>query len=197
MDEFLDSVWAKIMDFIEAIAACLDVLLAPIHQHLGPATAILIIVVVVVAFTKWFARIYTTKRHLELKAEYEHWYELRQEAMHCEDREKGKILARNIDQGQLNKAYYDYFFEGFLKSIITTILPILFAVAYVNRAYGPDKLTKLIGRKTLYAFSRSSGDPVLVSSFFWFIICLLLVYLAWFIMGKLISHFRHAKKQAT
>ena len=40
---------------------------------------------------------------------------LRQEAMACEDREKGKALARNIDQAQLNKAYYDYFFEGFVK----------------------------------------------------------------------------------
>ncbi|BBO68753.1 hypothetical protein DSCA_26830 [Desulfosarcina alkanivorans] len=194
MDDFLDMLWDRIMDGIGAIAAILDAILAPLNQHLGPAMVILLLVAVLVAFTKLLARVYHTQRYVELKANYEHWFELRKEAMACEDREKGKALARNIDQVQLNKAYYDYFFEGFLKSIITTILPILFAAAYVNRAYAPDNLMRLVGRDYIYKFSRSGSDPVVISSFFWFVISLFLVYLAWFAAGVIIRTFFGKKK---
>lgn len=187
MDDFMDMVWDSIVNGIGFIAAILDAILAPLNQRMGPAMVILFLVVMVVAFTKLLAKGYNTKRHVELKANYEHWFELRKEAMACEDREKGKVLARNIDQVRLNKAYYDYFFEGFLKSIITTILPILFAAAYVNRAYAPDNLMQLVGRDYIYKFSRSGSDPVIISSFFWFVISIFLVYLAWFAASIIIG----------
>ena len=181
MDEWLDIAWIKIINVLDHIAAILNSVLAPLNHHLGPALVIFLLVVVLVAFTKFLARLYNTKRYAELKKNYDHWYELRREAMACEDREKGKALARNIDQGQLNKAYYDYFFEGLLKSIITTILPILLLAAYINSAYAPEHLNQYIGRDVIFTFSRSGKDPVLVSAFFWFVISLLLVHLSWFI----------------
>jgi len=192
MDEWMDMVWDAIVAFFVRIALLLDQILAPLNDLLGPALLILVLVVLLVALTKLLGNVYHTKRYVELKQDYEHWYNLRQEAMACEDREKAKILARNIDQAQLNKAYYDYFFEGFLKSIATAILPILFFAAYVNYAYGPEKLLRQIGRETIFLFQRASGEPIAVSAFFWFVICLILVHLTWFVVAAVIRRRRRS-----
>ena len=183
----MDKLWNHIVDFFVQTAALLDRFFVPLSERLGPAVVILLIVVALVAVTKLLGRVYNTKRHLELKKNYDHWYALRKEAMACEDQEKGKILARNIDQAKLNKAYYDYFFEGFLKSIATAILPILFAAAYVNHAFGPENLVELIGRKVVFLFPRQGEDPIAVSAFFWFVICLVLVHIAWLAVAVLIK----------
>jgi uncharacterized membrane protein (DUF106 family) len=196
MDEWMDIVWDNIVAAFAFIAAALDQVLAPLDDRIGPAMVILLLVVGLVAVTKLLGKVYNTNRHLELKKDYEHWYALRQEAMACADREKGKALARNIDQAKLNKAYYDYFFEGFLKSIITAILPILFTAAYINGAYAPEKLMQTIGRQHIFTISRSDGDPIAVSAFFWFVICLVLVHLGWMVLaaaGKRLLR----KKQST
>jgi len=197
MDEWMDNLWDHIVGLFVHVAAMLDLFFAPFNERLGPAAAILMIVVALVALTKLLGRLYTTKRHLELKKKYEHWYALRSEAMACEDREKGKVLARNIDQAQLNKAYYDYFFEGFLKSIATAILPILFTAAYVNHAYEPEKLMQLIGRKVLFLFPRQGSDPITVSAFFWFVICLVLVHIAWFAVAALVKKRLRSRKDGS
>jgi len=97
------------------------------------------------------------------------------------DREKGKALAKNIDQADLNKAYYDYFFEGFLKNMLTTILPLLLMAAYVAKAYNPENLMKTFGQPHIFRFMGTGGKPVVVSSFFWFVISLLIVHILWFI----------------
>jgi uncharacterized membrane protein (DUF106 family) len=193
MDDFLDLVWDKIVNGCEYIASLLDAVLAPLNHRIGPAMVILMLVVLLVAFTKLLARVYNTKRYAELKENYEHWFELRKEAMAGEDREKSKALARNIDQAQLNKAYYDYFFEGFLKSIITSILPILLTAAYINRAYSPENLNQQIGQAYIFKFSREASDPVIISAFFWFVISIFLVFLVWFIIGIFIK--RHIEKK--
>lgn len=187
MDEWLDTAWDTIVEVFVHIAGVLDRVLAPLNDRIGPAVVIFLLVVLVVAVTKLLGKLYHTKRYVELKKNYAHWYELRQAAMQCEDREKGKVLARNIDQAQLNKAYYDYFFEGFLKSIITSILPILFAAAYVNSAYAPEKLMHHIGRAHIFEFSRSSGEPIIISAFFWFVISLVMVLLAWMVAATIIK----------
>ena len=61
--------------------------------------------------------------------------------------EKGKALAKNIDQAQLNRVYYDYFFEGLMKSFITNVLPILVAASYVTAVYTPSALMQRFGTK--------------------------------------------------
>ena len=195
MNDLLDIAWAKIIDGLNFIVAMLDHILAPLNHHLGPAAVILMLVVGLVAGSKLLAKIYTTKRYDELKSNYEHWFEIRGQALACEDREKGKALAKNIDHAQLNQAYYDYFFEGFLKSIITSILPLLLVAAYVNNAYSPEHLIQNFGRDYILQVPRSGGPPLGISAFFWFVICYFLVHTAWFAAALVRRWFR--KKNAT
>ncbi len=180
MDEFLDTVWFTILAGINTVVDLANWILAPLN-FLGPAVIIFLIVLILVASTKAIARSYTTKRYRKLKENYDHWFNLRREAMASEDREKGKALAKNIDQAELNKAYYDYFFEGFLKNMLTTILPLLLTAAYVAEAYSPENLLKTFGQPHIFRFADTAGKPVVVSSFFWFVISLLIVHILWFI----------------
>ncbi len=192
MDAFLDNLWFKIIDFLEFMANGMDAILAPL-SFLGPAMIILLMVLILVCLSKVLNRVYTTKRHSELKEKYEHWFDLRREALTCEDREKGKAIAKNIDKAELNKAYYDYFFEGFLKNILTTILPMLLTATYISRSYTPENLMKNFGRGHIFKFSGSGGDPLVIGAFFWFVISLFSIYLMWFVVGIAIN--RYFKKK--
>ncbi|MBW2177573.1 MAG: hypothetical protein JRH03_11610 [Deltaproteobacteria bacterium] len=183
MNEFLDIVWFKIVAVTQGVVRAMDVLVAPLNA-LGPAAVILLLVLVTVCFTKLFKRLYTTKRYESLKKEFNHWTEIRKQAMRLEDREKGKGLARNIDQARLNKVYYDYFFEGFMKNILTTVLPVLLMAAYVNEAYNPDKLSKLFGRSYVFSVPGFGGDATPFGAMVWFVLALLLVHLLWFVVTK-------------
>jgi hypothetical protein len=189
MDEFLDTLWFSILAGINIVIDLVNRMLTPLN-FLGSAVIIFLIVLVLVAFTKILARSYTTKRYRRLKENYEHWFELRREAMAGEDREKGKALAKNIDQAELNKAYYDYFFEGFLKNMLTTILPLLLTAAYIAKAYNPENLLKIFGQPYIFRFADIGGKPVVVSAFFWFVIALLLVHILWFIGGRVYKQYR-------
>ena len=184
MNEFLDIIWLKIVAGITYIVMFLDYVLAPLNV-LGPALVVLILVIITVGITKILSNVYTTKRYLELKKKFNSWYKLRQEALACDDREKGKALAKNIDQAELNKVYYDYFFEGILKNILTTYLPVLIVAAYVNEAYKTENLVKNFGRPHILKFAGLNGEPVVIGALFWFVISLLLVYLAWYLTPKL------------
>ena len=188
MDEFLDTLWFKILAGINAVIDLVDRTLAPLN-FMGPAVIIFLIVLVLVALTKALSRSYTTKRYRKLKENYEHWFELRREAMAGEDREKGKALAKNIDQAELNKAYYDYFFEGFLKNMLTTIFPVLLTAAYVATAYKPEKLLKTFGQPHIFRFTDIGGKPVVVSAFFWFVISLLVVHVLWFVGSRVYKRY--------
>jgi hypothetical protein len=157
---------------------------------LGPAVIILVIVLLTVASTKFLSKIYKTKRYVKLRKEFQYWYNLRHEALTCKDPEKGKALAKNIDQAQLNKVYYDYFFEGLLNSIPTKCLPILIMLAYVNEAYKPDKLLENFGRDYIIRFADINGDIVKIGAVSWFVLSMLVVYLAWFVIGKLFEQIR-------
>lgn len=177
LDAFLDKVWLKIIVVLERLVSVMDTLVAPLHV-LGPAATIFILVLITVGLTKFFKKHYTTKRYIALKAEFERWSTLRKEALTLEDRDKAKALAKNIDQAKLNKVYYDYFFEGLLNNILTTILPILLMAAYVNDAYRAEKLMTLFGRDYIFNFG-GSGDPTPVSALAWFVLSLLFVHLIW------------------
>lgn len=84
----------------------------------------------------------------------------------------------------MNKAYYDFFFEGFLKNMLTTILPVLLTAAFVAKAYKPANLLEAFGQAYIFRFMGTGGKPVVVSSFFWFVICLLIVHILWFIGSR-------------
>ena len=157
MEDVLDIVWLKILVLIHAFVKGLDFIFTPLNP-LGPAVVILVIVLLTVASTKFLSRIYKTKRYLKLQKEFQYWYNLRNEALTCKDPEKGKALAKNIDQARLNKVYYDFFFEGLLNSIPTKYLPILIMLSYVNEAFKPDKLLKNFGREYIFKFVNFDGN---------------------------------------
>lgn len=193
MDDFLDWVWAKIVLAVGHAYDFVNHLLAPV-EVMGPLPVIILLVLVTVCITKLFSRLYTTKRYEALKKEFTHWFNLRQEAMACDDREKGKLLAKNIDQGKLNKVYYDYFFEGFLKNILTIYLPCLIVAAYVNEAYKADNLMIKFGKDHVLTLGASSDDPTRLGAVFCYVILLLTTYLCWYLAGKAIQSRKGSKK---
>jgi hypothetical protein len=192
MEDVLDIVWLKILLLIHAFVKGLDFIFTPLNP-LGPAVVILVIVLLTVASTKFLSRIYKTKRYLKLQKDFQYWYNLRNEALTCKDPEKGKALAKNIDQARLNKVYYDFFFEGLLNSIPTKYLPILIMLAYVNEAFKPDKLLKNFGREYIFKFVNFDGNVIKTGAVFWFVLSMLLVYLAWFVFEKL--YFKYKKTE--
>ena len=189
MEDVLDIIWLKILILIHAFVKGLDFIFTPLNP-LGPAVVILVIVLLTVASTKFLSKIYKTKRYLKLQKEFQYWYNLRNEALTCKDPEKGKALAKNIDQAKLNKVYYDFFFEGFLNSIPTKYLPVLIMLAYVNEAFKPDKLLENFGREYIFKFANFDGNVVKIGAVLWFVVSMLLVYLAWFVIGKLYSKYK-------
>jgi len=188
MEDFLDGLWLNILVLVHYIKTFLDLIFAPLNS-LGPAFAIFTIAFITVIITKILTKVFITKRYKVLKKNFEYWYNMRQEAMKCEDREKSKLLAKNIDQAELNKAYYDYFFEGFLIRLMTRLLPILSFLAYVNEAYKTSNLLKLFGREYVFKFKSYNGEEVVIGAVFWFVISIFLVYLGWFIVRKIWSKY--------
>ena len=192
MEELLDSLWFKIEILIRCLGSLLDFIFAPLN-HLGPAVAISIIAFITVVIAKYFTKKFKTKRYRELERQFFHWYNVRQEAKTCDDPEKAKLLAQNIDQAKLNRVYYDYFFEGLLSNILTIYLPILLLLAYVNEAYSTGNLIKRFGREYIFKINTSNGESIFIGAVFWFIVSVLLVYLAWYVLGKLLA--KHPEKR--
>ena len=188
MEEFLDILWFKTVDLVHHIKDLLDGIFAPLNA-LSPAIAIFSIAFMTVVIAKFLTKTIQTKRYKVLKKEFLYWRNLRQEAQKCEDREKSKLLAKNIDQAKLNKIYYDYFLEGFLLSLATKYLPIFSFLAYVNEAYKPDRMLKLFGRDYIFKFGNANQEPIMFGAVFWFIISILLVYLVWFIIKKTVAKY--------
>ena len=192
MEDVFDIVWLKILVLIHTFVKGLDFIFAPLNP-LGPAVVILVIVLLTIASTKFLSKIYKTKRYLKLQKEFQYWYNLRNEALTCKDPDKGKALAKNIDQAQLNKVYYDFFFEGLLNSIPTKYLPVLIMLAYVNEAFKSEKLLKIFGKEYIFKFVNIDGNVIKIGAVFWFVLSMLLVYLVWFVFEKLYFKFKKTK----
>jgi uncharacterized membrane protein (DUF106 family) len=184
MEDFLDIIWFNIIDFFHSVASLLDVVFAPLNA-LGPAVTIFTIALLTVVITKILTKTFKTKRYRELKKEFEHWFNIRQEALKCSDFQKAKLLAKNIDQAKLNQVYWDYFLEGFLISLVTRLLPIVLFFAYVNEAYKLDNLIKFFGKEYIFKFKGVHPELFLVRAGLWFVLSLLLIYLAGFIINRL------------
>ena len=195
MEELLDSLWFNILDLIGLFESLFDFIFAPLN-FFGPAFAISVIAFLTVIITKILSKIVKTKRYEVLKKEFKHWYNIRQEASKCEDPEKAKLLAKNIDHAKLNKVYYDFFFEGFMLGIVTKYLPILIFVAYVNEAYRTENLIKVFGRDYVFKFAGSGPKPVLVGGVFWFVVSILLIYLCWFLIKRVYKKVMAKKDQS-
>ena len=183
MNALLDTLWEKIAAGAVALANGFDALLTPFH-FLGPVILIFLLALLTVFITKGLNRVIITKRFIRLEKEYNHWYHLRQTALTCEDREKGKALAKNIDQAELNRAYYDYFFEGLLLGLARKILPILVISAYINEYFQPKRLVERFGQGFIFEFGSADGEPVVIGAIFWYFLSLLFVYLLWSLISK-------------
>ena len=186
MDEFMDTLWNNIMAMIQSGASLFDQLLTPMHVF-GPIFVLTLLALLTVLITKLLNRFIITKRYVELEKEFKHWLNVREEAMKGEGYEKAKQLARNIDQAKLNRAYYDYFLEGFLLGLVRNVLPIFIMVAYINEYYKAEELSRLFGKGYLFSMPSFGGEPVMVGAVFYYIITLLLTYLAWAVSKKFIS----------
>jgi hypothetical protein len=146
-----------------------------------------LLALITVGVTKLLNRVIVTRRYVELEKEFKHWFNVREEAMKGEDYEKAKRLARNIDQAKLNRAYYDYFLEGFLLGLVRNVLPIFVMVAYINEYYRAEELSRLFGKGYLFSMPSFGGEPLMVGAVFYYVITLLLTYLVWAVSKKLIS----------
>jgi len=182
MDAFLDQLWYWIVQLAQACVQGMNFVFSPLDA-LGPAPAISVLAFVTVAFTKLVGSRFKTKRYLELEKEFIYWRGLREEAMKYRDQdpEKAKLLAKNIDQAQLNRVYYDYFFEGFMLSLFSKYLPMLIMLAYVNESYRPERLLARWGRDHLFMLGWFSDKPQPVGAVFWFVVSLVGSYVLWWL----------------
>lgn len=171
MDDVLDMAWGQIEMALAHVVRFLDLLISPL-EIFGPGCVISVAAVLVVLFTRFVSRYYVTRRYTALKKEFEHWRQIREAAMKHPDPEKARALAKNIDQAELNRAYYDFFFEGMLKNLVTHVLPILLTAAFIMKIYTPDTLMERFGEKWVFAISLG-GSQIEVSSLFWFVISLI------------------------
>ncbi len=185
MDAALDTLWEYLAVGILFLGNSFYSLLQNLH-FLGPIVLISLLALVTVFVTKCLNRWIITKRYLELEKDFHYWADIRKEAVACEDKEKGKRMARNIDQAELNRAYYDYFFEGLLLGIARRIIPIFFMFAFINEYYQPSKMLETFGRQHVVQMSSTSGEPILLGGVAWFFISLLTCYLLWFIVVKFV-----------
>ncbi len=177
MNAFMDSLWLKIMVVIGVFHRMLDVALGPLNA-LGPVAAISVIALLTVILTKVLSKTIRTRRHAELKKEFLYWHGIRQEALKTDDDEKGRLLAKNIDQAELNRVYYDFFFESLMLNLVTKYLPILIFLAYVNETYRPETMERLFGQEVLFHLSLT-GSALPVGPVFWFVSSLVAFYCCW------------------
>ncbi len=192
MDGFLDRVWEVIYSFLNNTIMFLDALFSPLEVF-GPGVVIFFLAFLSICTTRIISKFYVTKRYILLEKEFHHWQGVRKEALNHPDGEKGKALAKNIDQAELNKAYYDYFFEGMLKHFIGNVLPVLLMVSYVTSVYTPEALLERFGEKWVFSLTLGSSFHVDVSSLFWFVLCLLPSFLLIAVLKK-VYKIRYAKK---
>ena len=189
MDAFLDNLWEQILGGLEGLASGMDLILSPL-EALGPGWVIAILAFATVGLTRILVRVYRTRRHDALQKEFLHWQSVREEAMKCEDRDKGKAMAKNIDQAKLNKVYYDYFFEGFMKNLVTTVLPILTTIAYLSRTYTKENLEARFGSPWVFTL----GGDFHVGTLFWYVVCVLTGFI---VFGIFSARMGRRKKEGT
>lgn len=170
----MDKVWFGIVAAVARVADVLDVVFGTLH-FFGPVFTVAVVALLTVLLQKLLTRLYRPARLDRLREKYRELRRLRDEAMKWEDREKAGRLARNIDQAELNQAYYNYFFEGLMVNLATKYLPFFGLLAYVNDSYRAERLLELFDRPFLFSLGGVRCGSVL-----FFTVCVLLIHVAWF-----------------
>lgn len=192
MDAFLDILWGYIIVGLQHLGDGLFYLVHYLH-FLGPAPVISLLALCTVCLTKFLDRTIITKRYIELEKAFNDTLKLREEAQNFEDREKGARMARNIDKAELNRVYYDYFFEGLLLGIARRIAPIFFVTAFINEYYRPERMQEMFGQRFVLQIPTTSGTPVPMGGVFWYFISLISGYILWAVAARIL---RKKKKDA-
>ena len=190
MDEFFDTIWEQLFALIKAAAAGLDSLLSPLY-FLGPLPVIVLLAFVVVVITRILKKYIHTKRLVETEEDFQHWMKIREEAMKCEDSEKGRAIAKNIDKAKLNRAYYDYFLESLLLSFATFMLPVFSMAAYINEYYRAERLMELFGRDYVLKFGET--DPVIMGALFCYICSVVFISILFFVVKSISKRYFRTK----
>jgi len=193
MDNFLDKIWEYIEFSLEYSTLFMDKVFSPL-EIAGSWFVIFALALIIVLITKLLGRSYVTKRYIRLEKDFLHWKNVREEAINQPDKEKGKALAKNIDQAKLNRVYYDYFFEGLLKSFITSILPMLLMAAYIINIYTPENLLARFGKEWVFSFSLGSSFQINISSALWFLICLISSFILYAVLKTILKKLLAKKK---
>ncbi len=186
-DAMLDWLWLLIVSFFTTASEAFFTFTSLFHPY-GAVITISAIAFQGVCITKLLNRVIITRRYKELEKEFTYWHTLRQEAMHCEDVIKGRRMAQNIDQAKLNKAYYDYFFEGFLLGMARKVIPLFFLFAFVNEMYRPQQMVAIFGRN--YVLAVGGEEPLLIGAVLWFFLSLLGGYLFFSVVANFFRFLR-------
>lgn len=170
----MDKVWFGILAGLAWVAGVLDVVFGTLH-FFGPTFAVAVVALVTVLLQKLLTGLYRPPRYASLRKRYYELRALRDEAMKWKDREKAGRLARNIDQAELNQAYYNYFFEGLMINLLTKYMPFIAMLAYVNESYRAERLLELFDRPYLFAVGNVRCGAVL-----FFTVCVVVIHVIWF-----------------
>ncbi|MCP4572246.1 MAG: hypothetical protein GY838_07820 [bacterium] len=170
----MDKLWFGILAGMAWVAGVMDTVFGTLH-FFGPAFTVAVVALVTVLLQKLLTRLYRPPRYAVLRKRYYELRQLRDEASKWEDREKAGRLARNIDQAELNQAYYNYFFEGLMISLLTKYMPFFALLAYVNDSYRTERLLELFDRPFLFSLGGLNCGSVP-----FFTVCVLLMHVVWF-----------------
>jgi hypothetical protein len=169
----MDTLWQIIYQIILQIEAALSQAFSLLHP-LGPAVTIACAALLTAGVAGILRKSFITRRYQRLERDFRYWHGIRQQAAQQPDRDKGQLMAKNIDQAKLNKAYYDYFFEGLLNNLLTTYLPILCMLGFVNAAYSPQQLEQLFSRSCVFSLPTVQGGQFCFGAPFWFVLWVVL-----------------------
>lgn len=174
----MDALWTIIFSGVMYLQAGLLFLVRPLHA-LGPVFTIAVLAVATAFLARFLTRRCKTKRYRQLEEEFAYWYDVKQQALAADDADpkKAKALGITIDKARLNEVYYNFFFEGLLNNLLTMYIPIFSMLAFVNYTYHPEALKEMFGRPQLFFLTFPGGGQQAVSPVFWFVVCVISVYL--------------------
>lgn len=193
METFLDRAWEYIAAGFVWLGNMLFGLIAPLH-FLGPAAVISLLALSTVILTKILQPYIMTRRYRELERQFHYWYQLRAETMKIEDETVGRRMARNIDQAELNRVYYDYFFEGLMLGLAGKVIPIFFMFGFVNEFYKPEQMRLYFGREYVVAIPTTGSEPLLSGPVFWYVLSILVCYVLWFAVSRIVAMIRSSAR---
>ncbi len=178
ISDFMDLIWEEISVVFPAIGGLLAILFYPLIL-MGPAVAIIGIVLSTILITRWLSVRTEPERLKKLRSDFQHWMSVRKAAMQASDNEnQKKINAKAVDQSYLDEIYVKMYIESTCWNGLTKGVPILLMLHWVTCQFNTENLIAQYGKgyvvKLPFALGVS-GDTL--GAFGWFLTSLVLCYL--------------------